>query len=101
VLNQHSVVNQYTGFNSIYNSSSVFPDQIFFDGAGFYQLMETGYNLQSALNSQANGTCEACVIFNGGISPGIPLGLIKSSQYQQPNLWQLSRNIRLGVTFSF
>jgi hypothetical protein len=28
-------------------------------------------------------------------------GLIKNSQYGQPNLWQLSRNLRLGVTFAF
>jgi len=101
VLNQHSVVNEYTGFSSIFNSSSLFPDQVFFDGAGFYKETETGYNVQSLINSQANGTCEACVIFNGGVSPGVPLPLTKSSQYQQPNIWQLSRNVRLGVTFSF
>ena len=95
LLNQHSVVNEYTGFSSIYNSSSLFPYQIFFDGAGFYQETMTGYNVQSLINSQAAGTCEACQIF------GAPLPLIKSSQYGQPNLWQLSRNIRLVVTFSF
>jgi hypothetical protein len=101
VLNQHAVVSEYTGFSSIFNSSSLFPDQVFFDGAGFYQETMTGYNVQGLINSQAAGTCEACVIFAGGANPGVPLPLIKSSQYGQPNIWQLSRNVRLGLTFSF
>ncbi len=95
LLNQHSVVSEWTGFSSIYNSSSLFPLQIFLDGAGFYQETMTGYNVQSLINSQAAGTCEACGLF------GSPLPLIKNSQFGQPNIWQLSRNIRLGVTFSF
>ena len=101
LLNQHAPVSYWQGFNSIAAASSLFPDQVFFDAAGFYQETETGYNLQNLLTSQANGTCEACVIFNGGVSPGIPLTLIKDSQYGKPNLWQLSRNIRLGVSFTF
>ena len=94
LLNQHSVVAYWQGANSIYNSSSLFPFEVF-TGAAFYQTVEKGYDPQNEINAQANGTCVFCQIF------GQPLPFIKNSQYGQPNLWQLSRNIRLGVSFSF
>lgn len=80
LLNQHSIVNYYQGFNSIAAGSQLFPFQIF-NGAASYQLLESPYNPQTAANSAG--------------------GFITSSQYGQPNLWQLSRNIRLGATFTF
>jgi hypothetical protein len=79
LLNQHAVVNYYQGFSSIAAASAMLPGSIF-GGAASYQTVEGGYDPVAA----ANG-----------------VGFIKSSQYGQPNLWQLSRNIRLGVTFSF
>ena len=79
LLNQHNVVSYWQGFNSIAASSSLFPFQIF-SGASSYQLLETGYDPQAAATAA---------------------GLLKNSQYGQPNLWQLSRNIRLGVSFTF
>jgi hypothetical protein len=78
--NQHSVLSYWTGFNSIAASSSILPGSIF-GGAPSYQLVESGYNAQDAVNTAG--------------------GFIRNSQYGQANLWQLSRNLRLGVTFAF
>jgi hypothetical protein len=94
VLNQHAVTAYWGGFGSNWFNSGLFPDEIFL-GASFYQKLETGYNAQAQINAQANGTCTFCQIF------GRPLPLIKDSNYGKPNLWQLSRNLRLGVRFTF
>jgi Carboxypeptidase regulatory-like domain len=81
LLNQHSVVSYWQGFNSNYFTSQFFPSaQNVFGGAAFYQAAETGYDPAAAANNS---------------------GLIKNNNYGQPNLWQLSRNIRLGVKFTF
>jgi hypothetical protein len=79
LLNQHAIVNYWQGFNSIAAASSILSGSIF-GGAPAYQLVEGGYNAQTEVNTG---------------------GFIKSSQYGQPNLWQLSRNLRLGVEFTF
>jgi outer membrane receptor protein involved in Fe transport len=79
LLNQHAVVGYWAGINSQRVGSSLFPFQIF-GGAPFYQQVEGGYNAQKA--------------FTDG-------GVILNSQYGKPNLWQLSRGIRLGASFSF
>jgi len=89
--NQHSILSYWTGFSSIAASSALFPDGpcgaggatapcSSFSGAASYQAFENGYN---PVTASTNG------------------GLIKNSQYGMPNLWQLSRNIRLGVSFTF
>ncbi len=104
LLNQHSVTEYWAGFDSSYLGTALFPYEVAvagIDGAQFYQKVETGYNPQAEINSQAAGTCSACVLFNGGTSPGIPLPVVKSSLYGQPNLWQISRHIRLGATFTW
>jgi hypothetical protein len=72
----------------------LFPDQVF-TGAAFYQTVETGYSTSAQIASQLAGTCQFCQIF------GVPLPLNLNSRYGSPNVWQLSRNIRLGVSFSF
>ncbi len=79
LLNQHSPVSYEEAFNSNNFGNSLFQYGIF-SGASFYQQVETGYNPQAAATAS---------------------GLIKNSQYGQPNIWQLSRNIRLGVHFDF
>jgi hypothetical protein len=94
LLNQHAVVNYWQGFNSIAGSSSMFPFGAFF-GAQSYQLLESGYNPQNEIASEQAGTCFTCQAF------GTAFPFTKSSQYGQPNLWQLSRNLRLGVEFTF
>ena len=83
LLNQHAVISYWEGFNSNYFTSQFFPSaQNVFGGAAFYQAAETGYDPAAAANNSGNG-------------------LIKNNNYGQPNLWQLSRNIRLGVKFTF
>jgi hypothetical protein len=81
LLNQHSVVSYWQGFNSNYFTSQFFPSgQNVFGGSAFYQAAETGYDPTAAANNS---------------------GLIKNNNYGNPNIWQLSRNIRLGVKFTF
>jgi hypothetical protein len=80
LLNQHSPVSYWEGFNSNNFDNALLQYQIF-TGAAFYQTVESGYN-PTAL-------------------AGAGSGMIKMSQYGTPNIWQLSRNIRLGVSFNF
>jgi hypothetical protein len=79
LLNQHSVTSYSEGFNSNFFANSLFPGQIF-NGASFYQTVETGYNAQAQ---------------------AVAAGMVLNSNYGRPNLWQPSRNIRLGATFTF
>jgi len=79
LLNQHSVTSYWEGFNSNHFASMLFPFQIF-NGASFYQQVETGYNVQAQ---------------------SVNDGVVLNNNYGHPNLWQVSRHIRLGATFTF
>jgi hypothetical protein len=79
LLNQRAITSYWGGFNSNSNASALFPFQIF-NGAAFYQTVETGYDPQAAATAS---------------------GLTLNSHYGSPNLFQISRNIRLGATFTF
>jgi hypothetical protein len=79
LLNQHAITAYWAGFNSTYLGSALFPFQIF-NGAAFYQSVETGYNAQAQVTAD---------------------GVVKNALYGQPNLWQISRHIRLGATFTW
>jgi hypothetical protein len=94
LLNQHAVTAYNEAFGSNWFNSGLFPDEAF-TGAAFYQKVEEGYSPQAEINSQSAGTCVFCQIL------GQPLPLIKNAQYGEPNLWQRSRAIRLGATFTF
>jgi hypothetical protein len=97
LLNQRAVTSYWEGFNSNYLGSVVDPEGptcgpggtpgpcSVFSGAAFYQAAETGYNAQAAANG--NGNPAKGVVLNG--------------EYGQPNLWQISRHIRLGATFTW
>lgn len=89
LLNQHAVVSYWEGFNSNNFDTAMYPTGAcgaggttapcsVFNGAAFYQAAETGYN-PNALTG----------------------GIVLNSRYNQPNVWQLSRNIRLGARFTF
>jgi len=87
LLNQHAVTSFWGGFNSNYFGSQLQPGPVsIFSGAPWYQQVETGYNPQQWING------------NAGL--GVP-AVTLNSHYGSPNLWQLSRNIRLGVQFAF
>jgi len=77
LLNQHAVVSNWEGFNSNYFGSAFFNGQIY-NGAAFYQKVETGYDPQAAA-----------------------AGMVLNSHYGSPNIWQISRKIRLGAQFTF
>jgi hypothetical protein len=77
LLNQHAVVSNWEGFNSNYFGSAFFNGAIY-GGAAFYQQVETGYDPQAAA-----------------------AGMVLNSHYGSPNIWQISRKIRLGAQFTF
>jgi outer membrane receptor protein involved in Fe transport len=85
LFNQHSVVAYWQGLNSDFYGSALFQFGLFAPGgAAYYKSVETGYSPQGVLNAQQSS---------------LPVTL--NSQYGQPNQWQFSRNMRLGVTFTF
>ena len=87
LLNQHAVTSYWEGFNSNYFGSQLQPGPVsIFSGAAWYQQAETGYNPQQWVN--------------GNASAGVP-SVTPNSHYGSPNLWQISRNIRLGAQFTF
>jgi len=91
LLNQRSVTAYWGGFNSNNLQSFLTPlgacsaggataGCSLFNGAAFYQAAETGYDPQAAATANK---------------------VILNSHYGSPNLWQPSRNIRLGAQFTF
>ena len=81
LFNQHSVTSYWGSLDSTFYPSGTYPNGNFIlNGGAFYQAAETGYNLQGDFNNS---------------------GAVLSNLYGQPNLWQISRKIRLGVQFSF
>jgi hypothetical protein len=96
-----AVTNQYIGVPNLNSvpASCAFPTQPappaapipstqcrIVDGQNFYAAAESPYNVQDMLNNQK-------------ASPGRSGAL--NSQYGHPQYYQLSRNIRLGVKFTF
>jgi hypothetical protein len=92
LLNQRNVVSFWETANSYWsgNYSAVVPNGVTLRGPGaaYYQAAETGYNLQAGL---------------AGLNAGAKAsnGFVLGSNYGTPEIWQLSRKIRLGVKFSF
>lgn len=79
LLNQRNPTSYWEDFGSNYNFNPLFPFAIF-GGAAFYEQVEKGYNVQQQVSSS---------------------NVVLNSLYGKPNLWQLSRNIRLGATFTW
>jgi hypothetical protein len=63
--------------------------QTLFNGPSFYYTVEHPYNLSAAMNSSLSNAVE----------PGGPITV--NSQYGKPFLFQIGRNIRLGLRFTF
>jgi hypothetical protein len=81
LLNQHAITSYWEAFNSNYLGSYLRPGGLnIFNGAAFYQATETGYNAQALVTTD---------------------GVVKNNLYGQPNLWQISRHIRLGAQFTW
>jgi hypothetical protein len=81
-----NVGNQYIALSSPTPATCTFGPQCFIgDNLPFYGAAETPYNVQTQLNNFKNRGTTAAL----------------SSQYGQPAYYQLARNIRLGVKFTF
>jgi len=92
LLGQHSVLAFYEGLNSINFETALFPGVgsngkpiTLSSGAALYKELMSGYNPQQWING------------NGGLVPRV----IKSSWYGLPQQYQLLRNIRIGVRYTF
>ena len=83
-----AVTNQYIGVPNVNAAAPcAFVEQCrIVDGQNFYAAVESPYNVQNMLNNQK-------------ANPGRSGAL--NSQYGHPQYYQLSRNIRLGVKFTF
>jgi len=112
LFNQHSVVQYYEGINSQSFSSALHPGYdsntsnpqtaiSLASGANLYQTLMSGYNPQQWIDG-VPASPTGCVTkpVNNCTTAAIPL-VTKSSQYGQPNQYQLLRNMRLGVSFTF
>jgi outer membrane receptor protein involved in Fe transport len=89
LFNQHAIVAKWGGANTLNQPEFLTPGgQYVFNGADFYQAVMTPYNLQYNLNNAAYN-------FNNN-QP-----IINNDQYNKGMFWQLPRNIRLGLKFTF
>jgi hypothetical protein len=81
LLNQHAVTSYWESLDSNFTGTPLFSaNGGIFGGALFYQNVEEGYSPQQQITSS---------------------NMILNSLYGKPNLWQLSRNIRLGAQFEW
>ena len=91
LFNQHAVVAYYQGFNSLYFQTPLTPGLVggapvnLSSGAALYRVLEGGYNPQQWVNG------------NGGLVGRV----IQSSNYGLPQQFQLLRNMRMTVSFTF
>src|SRR5579862_1204468 len=85
-LNQRAVTAYWGGMDSLNYATALFPGpENLYSGAGLYQELESGYNVQQFLT--ANGAGQPNVIGHGW--------------YGQPYLYQLGRSVRLALRFTF
>ncbi len=90
VLNQHAVVSYGQQIDSGYFQTFVAPGgQTLFSGPAFYGAAEHAYDYVAAMNNAPTGAGE-----NGG-----PITV--NSQYGKPYLYQVGRNVRLALHFTF
>jgi len=86
VFNQRAVTAYFASMNSWNFVTPLYPGNAnLASGAALYQELEGGYNVQTWING------------NNGAVPGV----IKNSQYGQPYLYQLARNIHFALRYTF
>lgn len=99
LLNNHSVTQYEGNIDSGYASANYITPGGFITSAGvpFYSATFHPYNYTALANSAGSSiNCPTTSNPTGVCGP-----LTVSSAYGQPNRWQLGRNIRLGVFFTF
>jgi len=85
-LNQHAVTAYWGGMDSLYYATALFPgNATLYSGAPLYQELESGYNVQQFLTA------------NGAGAPNV----IGHGWYGQPYLYQLGRQVRFALRFTF
>ena len=82
LLNQHSVTSYWEGSTRITPFTPLYPAVSDFQRGGVLPATETGYNPQTVSQFPERRPASSVVL---------------NSHYGTPNLWQLSRNIRLGA----
>jgi hypothetical protein len=88
LFNRRAVTAYYSQIDSNFSSQFIAPGGFaIFDGAPFYSAAEHAYNLQALLNNAPTSAATGPITLN--------------SQYGKPILFQISRNIRLGLRFTF
>jgi outer membrane receptor protein involved in Fe transport len=91
-LNQHAVTAYWQGMNSLFYATPLYPGVgsngapiTLASGAALYQELESGYNVQTWING------------NGGQVPAV----VQHGNYGRPYLYQLGRQLRFGLRYTF
>ncbi len=107
LLNQHSVVQYYQGLDSQYAETALAPGYVgngpvnLSSGAALYQTLMSGYNPATWIDG-IPGTPAGCGVTGAPKCTILPIpSVVQSSWYGKPEQYQLLRNIRLGVSFTF
>ncbi len=88
LFNRRATTAYYSQLDSNFSSQFLAPGgHAIFDGAAFYSAAEHAYDVQTLLNNAPTSAGTGSITLN--------------SQYGKPILFQLSRNIRLGLRFTF
>jgi hypothetical protein len=98
LFNRRATTAYYSQIDSNFSSQFIAPGgHTLFDGPAFYSAAEHAYSLTPLLNSApTNPLCPTKANPTGVCGPATV-----NSQYGKPYLFQLSRNIRLGLRFTF
>ncbi len=98
LFNRRATTADYSQMDSNFSSQFIAPGgHPIFDGAAFYSAAEHPYDLAPLLNSAPTSPlCPSTSNPTGVCGP-----ITVNSQYGKPYLFQLSRNIRLGLRFTF
>jgi hypothetical protein len=98
LLNQRSITAYYGGMNSVNFQTALIPNGVgLAGGAALYQTLESGYDPKAWINGVSGspvGCTTACT------TPAVP-GVIKSSWYGKPFLFQNARSIRFSLHYTF
>ena len=98
VFNRRAITAYYSQIDSNFSSQFIAPGgHAIFDGAAFYSAAEHPYDLAPLLNSAP--TSPFCPTTSN--PTGVCGTITVNGQYGKPILFQLSRNIRLGLRFTF
>jgi Carboxypeptidase regulatory-like domain len=93
LFNQRATTAYYSQIDTAYYSHFIAPGGVpFYFGGEAYSAYEHAYDWKTLINTSCNGGC---------FSPAGGGPITVNNQYGQPYLYQLSRNIRLGLRFTF